>query len=181
MDRKIVKISKFLSYVLRHRPKAIGLEMNPQGWVSVEDLLSAANKAGVPLNRCLLQEVVERNDKKRFSFSENGRWIRANQGHSIDVDLGLRPRKPPEQLYHGTTQRFVKSIKQKGLLKGNRRHVHLSKDVDTAMKVGQRHGRPVVLTVLSGEMYRAGHTFYLSENGIWLTDCVKPQYLIFPE
>lgn len=180
MDKKLVKISKFISLVLRHEPQAIGLTLDEHGWVSVADLLERSNKAGVPINRDLLNEIVETNDKKRFAFSADSTKIRANQGHSVEIDLALPPQIPPELLYHGTATRFVESIRAEGLNPRARQHVHLSRDEATALKVGQRHGTPVVLTVRAGDMQRAGRQFFCSENGVWLTENVPPEYITIP-
>jgi putative RNA 2'-phosphotransferase len=181
MNKELVEISKFLSLVLRHKPQAIGITLDAEGWVAVDELLAAAGRHGQAITRQQLQEVVATNDKKRFSFSPDGQRIRANQGHSVDVDLGLAPCNPPELLYHGTVRRFLDSIRAKGLLRGSRRHVHLSLDQETAARVGQRRGRPVVLVIEAGRMHRDGHPFYQSENGVWLTEAVPPEYLRFPE
>lgn len=177
MTQSLVKTSKFLSLVLRHEPNKIGLTLDPAGWVAVNELLSACAAYGVNLNRALLETVVRQNDKQRFSFSEDGTRIRANQGHSVEIELGYAPAPPPELLYHGTATRFLASIRQQGLLKGARHHVHLSADVETATRVGQRHGPPVVLTVNAAAMQQAGYTFYLSANGVWLIEHVPPDYL----
>lgn len=179
MDNRLVKISKFMSLVLRHKPEKIGLRLSESGWASVEELIEAARRRGVEFTLEELQNVVASNDKKRFSLSEDGLRIRANQGHSIDVDLGFSPVAPPEILYHGTAERFLTSIKQLGLIKGKRHHVHLSADPDTAAQVGQRHGKPVVLRVEAGRMYLDGFVFYLSANGVWLTESAPVQYLVF--
>jgi putative RNA 2'-phosphotransferase len=179
MSERAVKISKFLSLVLRHRPEKIGLELDESGWAPVERLIEASRNHGVEFTLEELQNVVAGNDKKRFSLSDDGLWIRANQGHSIKVELGYAPTVPPEILYHGTAERFLASIKQQGLIKGRRHHVHLSADVDTAKKVGQRHGRPVVLRVEAGLMQRDGFIFYLSANGVWLAEFVPVRYLVF--
>jgi putative RNA 2'-phosphotransferase len=179
MSERTIRISKFLSLVLRHQPEKIGLEPDESGWVLVERLIEASRKYGVEFTLEELQNVVASNDKNRFSLSGDGLWIRANQGHSIKVELGYAPTVPPEILYHGTAERFLASIKQQGLIKGRRHHVHLSSDVETATKVGQRHGRPVVLRVEAGLMHRDGFVFYLSANGVWLTEHAPVQYLVF--
>jgi putative RNA 2'-phosphotransferase len=176
-----IQVSKFLSLVLRHKPEAIGLTLDQNGWAKVEDLLRLANSTGRRLTRPLLEHVVAENDKQRFAFSDDGQHIRANQGHSIAVDLALAPSAPPAVLYHGTAARFVASIRARGLHAGNRRHVHLSRDVATATQVGQRHGKPVVLVVRAEEMSAAGHTFFLAANGVWLTERVPVEFLMFPE
>src|SRR5215468_7478804 len=154
MDDRAVRISKFLSLVLRHQPEKIGLSLDQSGWASVERLIEASIRRGFDFTREELQNVVDGNDKKRFSLSEDGLWIRANQGHSIEVELGYAGAAPPEILYHGTAERFLTSIKQQGLIRGKRHHVHLSADADVAAKVGRRHGRPVILRVKAGSMHR---------------------------
>jgi putative RNA 2'-phosphotransferase len=177
MKDRTVKTSKFLSLVLRHKPEEIGLNLDSQGWVLVSLLLQACNSHGFPLSYEELQEVVKTNDKQRFSFSEDRQLIRANQGHSIKVGLGYEAVEPPETLYHGTAARFLGSIEVEGIRKGKRHHVHLSRDIVTAIKVGQRHGKVVVLEVASGKMHRGGRNFYLSENGVWLMEYVPPEYI----
>jgi len=179
MNPQAAKISKFLSLVLRHESERIGIALDPAGWVSVDDLLAACRAHGNAISLEQLQEVVADNDKKRFSFSEDGGLIRANQGHSVEVELGYQPATPPETLFHGTAERFLASIKEQGLLKGQRHHVHLSADIETATKVGQRHGKPIVLHVDSGKMQQDGFIFYLSTNGVWLTEHVPVSYLVF--
>jgi putative RNA 2'-phosphotransferase len=177
MDKRLVTVSKYLAKHLRHAPKELGLTLQPGGWVSVDDLLDAARKHGFPISYDELVECVETNDKQRFAFDASGELIRANQGHSVEVDLQLEEREPPVMLYHGTVERFLPLILSEGLNKGKRHHVHLSKDTETARKVGARRGNPVVLTVEAGRMHRDGHTFFLSANGVWLTDAVPPVYL----
>jgi putative RNA 2'-phosphotransferase len=177
MQDRMVKISKFLSLVLRHQPDKIGLKLDSAGWVSVEKLLKACQNHGFPLTKNELEAVVTGSDKQRFSFSDDRLLIRANQGHSVDVDLGYQPIAPPEELYHGTVERFLISILDSGLSKGRRHHVHLSADLETAQKVGARRGVPVILRVMSGWMNRDGYLFFRSENGVWLTDNVPPAYL----
>lgn len=169
--------SKFLSLVLRHRPDLIGLTLDSEGWTSIEDLLARAAQHGTPISRIELDDIVATSDKKRFAISDDGLRIRANQGHSIDVDLKLAPLTPPDLLYHGTVDKFIDSIRCKGLIKGQRHHVHLSADLATAELVGQRRGKPVILTVLAGEMAKTGMAFFRSENGVWLTDHVPPAYI----
>ena len=171
------EISKFLSYVLRHAPESIALELDAQGWASVDDLLRQAGKAGKIFSREELQDVVDTNDKKRFAFSTDGARIRASQGHSVSVDLGLVTTAPPLLLYHGTATRFLDSILREGLKPGSRQKVHLSADVETAIAVGKRHGKPVVLRVASGEMHRQGVPFWRADNGVWLTDAVPSSHL----
>ena len=178
-NKNLIKTSKFLSLVLRHAPEKIGLALDENGWADVLDLMERAGIQGVQLDRALLDEIVSTNDKKRFAFSADGVKIRATQGHSVDIELALEPRQPPEILYHGTATRFIDSIKAQGLHSGERQHVHLSNDEATAIKVGQRHGKPVVLTIRSGEMHRGGKAFFLSENGVWLTAKVPAEYIGF--
>ena len=176
MNKRLVKTSKFLSLVLRHKPQTIGLELDDQGWASVDELIAAAGKQGTKLRSELIEEVVATNDKKRFALSEDGSRIRANQGHSVKVDLGLEPVAPPEFLYHGTATRFMASIRTQGLKPSGRHHVHLSPDRETAVKVGSRRGVPVVLRVEAGRMHAEGTVFYCSDNGVWLTDRVPPEF-----
>jgi putative RNA 2'-phosphotransferase len=171
------EISKFLSYVLRHDPASIGLMLDPQGWVDVNDLLARATKSGRGLDRTTLHRVVAENDKKRFTLSEDGDRIRAAQGHSVKVELGLSPVDPPTVLYHGTADRFIDSILREGLRPQSRQQVHLSLDVATATAVGTRHGRPIVLLIDAAAMHRNGRLFYRADNGVWLTDEVPPNYI----
>ncbi len=177
MDRRLITISKYLAKYLRHSPHKIGLTLQPGGWVPVVDLLVAAREHGVLISYDDLIECVKTNDKQRFAFNEAGDLIRANQGHSVKVDLQLEEQEPPETLYHGTVECFMSSILKDGLIRGKRHHVHLSKDVETATKVGARRGKPVILKVDSGRMHQDGHKFFLSANGVWLTDTVPPSYL----
>jgi putative RNA 2'-phosphotransferase len=180
-DKRNVKVSKFLSLVLRHEPETAGISLDTNGWVTVEQLLDGCNKKGFAISLGELQEVVATNSKKRFSFNADGTKIRANQGHSVEVDLDYKSMVPPAQLFHGTATRFLDSIRAQGLLKQQRHHVHLSAEFETALKVGQRHGKPLVLTVKSGEMHAEGIVFYQSANGVWLTETVAARFLIFPE
>jgi putative RNA 2'-phosphotransferase len=177
MSASIVSTSKFLSLILRHKPAEIGPSLDSNGWADIDELLRLTAAKGKPLTRAIIDEIVATNDKKRFFISTDGTKIRANQGHSISVELGLPSREPPAMLFHGTATRFVESIQKQGLLKGNRQHVHLSADEETAVKVGQRHGMPVVLQIASIEMQRAGHLFYLSANGVWPTEHVPPAFI----
>lgn len=180
MDALLVRISKFVSKVLRHAPESVGLRLDEAGWVDVDDLLAAAKGAGVALDRPTLERVVADNDKQRFALSPDGRRIRASQGHSVTVELGLAPLEPPDVLFHGTADRNLDSIRAQGLVPGRRTHVHLSADEATAVNVGRRHGRPVVLRVRAGGMHRAGHPFYRSDNGVWLTAAVPPVHIDIP-
>jgi putative RNA 2'-phosphotransferase len=166
------KTSKFLAKVLRHSPEKYGLTLEPGGWVPINDLLK---KTGI--DRTTLERVVANNDKKRYGFNETGDKIRANQGHSVEVDLQLEPMIPPDVLFHGTAERTVPLIMQSGIQRMNRSHVHLSMELDTAVKVGQRHGRPVVLQVAAYEMHTAGFVFYRADNGVWLTEHVPVDYI----
>ncbi|MCA8830008.1 RNA 2'-phosphotransferase [Hymenobacter pini] len=172
-----IHLSKLLSYALRHHPQELDLTLDAQGWVSVDELLTALQTRDASITLARLQEVVADNDKKRFAFSEDGRRLRASQGHSVAVDLGLTPVVPPETLYHGTATRFLQTILSEGLRPGSRQHVHLSPDQVTAEAVGRRHGKPVILAVSAGRMHQAGAEFYQSANGVWLTAAVPPQYL----
>jgi putative RNA 2'-phosphotransferase len=172
-----VQLSKFLSFVLRHKPDAIGLALDPQGWASIDELIEKGNASGTALNRDDLLRVVETSDKKRFSISADGLRIRAAQGHSVSVELGLAPKEPPPILYHGTATRFVESILSEGLKPQARQQVHLSLDEATARSVGQRHGKPVIFNVDAARMHAQGFSFYLADNGVWLTDHVPPQFL----
>lgn len=177
MDKRSIRISKYLSKYLRHAPHELGLTLRPGGWVAVDDLLDATRKQGFLISYDELVACVETSDKQRFSFDDTGALIRANQGHSVEVDLHLEEREPPEVLYHGTGERFLPSILAEGVKKGQRHHVHLSRDAETARKVGARRGPPVVLAVDARGMQRDGHPFFLSANGVWLTDAVPPGYL----
>jgi putative RNA 2'-phosphotransferase len=174
---RLVRTSKFLSLHLRHRPERLGLALEPGGWVSVDALLTAAARHGYPISLAELEEVVARNDKQRFSFDASRTRIRANQGHSVPVDLELEPVEPPPVLYHGTGERNVPRIEHAGLRKMRRHHVHLSPDRETARRVGARHGRPVVFEVDAAAMRAAGHEFFRSANGVWLVEVVPARYL----
>lgn len=176
-DSRLVRISKFLSYHLRHRPDQLGLTLETGGWVVVDDLLIASQKQGFTIFPHELKEVVVKNDKQRFSFNHDHTKIRANQGHSIPIDLQLVVQTPPAVLYHGTAEKFLSAILNKGLQKMSRHHVHLSADLETAKKVGMRHGHPVILTINTPGMMEAGYEFYCSENNVWLVDSVPPEYL----
>lgn len=177
MKKELVKKSKFLSLVLRHDPAASGLHLDAEGWCEVSALLQGSQTAGIPISLDELIEIVKTNEKKRFMLDDGAKRIRANQGHSVKVDLGLTKKVPPSVLYHGTTTRFMDSIQSEGLKKMKRHHVHLSSDIETAKKVGMRHGKVLILRVDSDRMCHDGYSFYLSENNVWLVDEVPPHYL----
>ena len=173
MEKELKKTSKYLSYLLRHKPDSIGLKLDDSGWAPIEDLL---NLTGI--TREVLDEVVFTNDKQRFAFSPDGKRIRANQGHSVSgVELDLAPRQPPDTLYHGTVEKFLAAIRESGLQKMERHHVHLSATMDTARNVGSRRGKPVVLVINAAQMHNEGIEFYLSANGVWLTEIVPYKYV----
>lgn len=176
-ENRLILISKYLSYHLRHHPEKLGLKLASGGWVPVRELLAACQQKSFTLDLHELQEVVARNDKKRFSFDSTGTLIRANQGHSVNVDLQLQEQTPPEVLYHGTGKQFISSILNQGLCKMSRHYVHLSADKETARKVGTRHGKPAIFAVASAIMHNNGYTFYCSDNNVWLVDHVPPEYL----
>jgi putative RNA 2'-phosphotransferase len=178
MNKRLVSVSKFLSLVLRHQPGVVGMQLDDEGWLSIDKLIANANERGNDITLDLLHEVVATNDKKRFALSDDGLRIRANQGHSVaNVELNLQPTKPPELLYHGTVAVFMDSIRQSGLHKRSRNHVHLSADHLTAVKVAQRRGTPIILTVEAAKMNEAGHKFFLSANGVWLTNAVPKTFI----
>ncbi|MCM2131786.1 RNA 2'-phosphotransferase [Larsenimonas rhizosphaerae] len=172
------EVSRFLSYVLRHEPQSIGLQLDSEGWADVESLIAGAAKDGRVLDIGLIQAVVSSSDKKRFSISDDGQHIRAVQGHSTaSVNLQHVGKEPPEFLYHGTATRFLESIQQQGLIAGSRHHVHLSQNITTAITVGQRHGKPVVLKIKALRMHQKGFKFFQAENGVWLTSHVPEKFL----
>lgn len=176
-DKQLTHISKFLSLVLRHKPDAIGIQLDQNGWTDVNELIEKANKYGIQFDREILNHIVATNSKKRFAFDELLYKIRASQGHSVEVELGYTNQRPPEILFHGTDEKSVQSILKTGLEKRNRQHVHLSNDIETAVKVGQRHGKPSVFKVLAEQMYNDNFQFFISINGVWLTDNVPTKYL----
>jgi len=178
MSKSLTTTSKFLSLVLRHKPEEIGLHLNEEGWANVSELLEKAAQHGMTISFALLEEVVNTNDKKRFAFNADKSHIRANQGHSVDINLNLQAVEPPAILYHGTATRFLDSIKEKGLLAGERQHVHLSANQEVAVSVGKRHGKPVIITVNAQQMAKDGLLFYRSDNGVWLTEKVPVGYLM---
>lgn len=171
-----VKIGKYISLILRHKPWVIGIELDKNGWADTKELIEGVSKKYPDFNMEQLEYIVFNNDKKRYSFNEDKSKIRARQGHSINVDVELKEAEPPKFLYHGTAQRFLDSIMCDGLVPKSRLYVHLSKDEETAEKVGKRHGKPVVLKIETGRMAEDGFKFYLSENEVWLTKTVPPQY-----
>lgn len=180
MNEKITKdISKFLSLVLRHAPEKIELQIDENGWITVNELIKQCNKFHKKIDLELLNYVVETNDKKRFAFNDDKTKIRASQGHSISVDLNIETIIPPDFLFHGTVDEFIMSIKKEGLKKMSRQHVHLSQIEETAIKVGSRRGKPIILIVNSKQMHLDGFVFYLSENRVWLTDGVPAKYITF--
>ena len=181
MDRSLTHLSKWMSLVLRHEPAKFGVGLDEAGWTRVDDLLAAAARAGVPLDNATLRRVVAENGKQRFALNPDGTMIRASQGHSVEVELGLEPVEPPPVLFHGTATRFLDSIRREGLVPGSRRHVHLSADEETATAVGARHGRPAVLRIDAARVHADGHRFFRSANGVWLTAAVPADYLRFPD
>jgi putative RNA 2'-phosphotransferase len=176
-DKLLNDLSKYLSFILRHQPQSIGLTLDEKGWANTEDLIEKATANGKVFNYETLLRVVETNKKKRFTLSDDGRKIRAAQGHSIDINLGLEPKEPPAVLYHGTATRFLDSILKVGLQPQSRQQVHLSTTEETARNVGQRHGKAVVLKIEALLMYQQGFKFFKADNGVWLTDHVPPEFL----
>ena len=176
-DKQITHISKFLSLVLRHQPETIGIQLDQSGWTDITELIEKSNNYGIKFDREILDHIVATNSKKRFAFNDTLDKIRASQGHSIKIELGYTNQKPPEILFHGTGEKFVQSILEIGLEKRTRQHVHLSSDLNTAIKVGQRHGKPFVFKVFAEQMYSDNFLFFISENGVWLTDNVPTKYL----
>lgn len=177
-EARTVKVSKYLARHLRHQPERIGITLDAHGWVPIDELLRAAARHHFAFTRAELDHVALSNDKQRFAVE--GDRIRASQGHTVGVDLGLPPAEPPAYLYHGTVSRAMDAIRAEGLRPMNRTHVHLSPDRETATRVGARRGRPVVLSVDAGAMHRAGHTFRVSANGVWLTSAVPAAFLRLP-
>ncbi|MBX6386709.1 MAG: RNA 2'-phosphotransferase [Microbispora sp.] len=177
-EQRLVRVSKYLAKHLRHQPERIGIELDAHGWVRIDVLLDAAAAHGFPISRTELEQVVAGNDKRRYMIE--GDRIRANQGHTVPVDLGLPVVEPPPILYHGTVARNVPAIRVEGLRPMGRHHVHLSPDRETATRVGARRGKPVVLVVDAAEMYGAGHEFRVSANGVWLVDHVPPRFIRWP-
>lgn len=176
-EKEINNLSKFLSLILRHKPETIGIELDENGWVNTNILLEKYNQHSHKIDFETLKFIVETNNKKRFSFSDNFEKIRANQGHSLDIELGYLATKPPRILYHGTAEKNVNSILLHGLDKRNRHHVHLSQDIETAINVGKRHGKPFIFEILSEKMSNNKFEFFVSENGVWLTENVPVKYI----
>lgn len=177
MKENLVGISKFLSLILRHQPETIGLTLDANGWADLDELIAKARAHGRRLDEAVIREVVASNDKQRFALDDVGRRIRANQGHSVSIEIGLQPLAPPDVLFHGTATRFLEAIRREGLKPMNRQHVHLSLDLDTAVNVGSRHGKPLVLRVRAAELATAGQAFFRSENGVWLTTAIAPAFI----
>lgn len=171
------QLSKFLSLVLRHKPEEVGIELDPNGWTNVKELIQKMNSHGKQIDLETLEIIIETNNKRRFSFNGDKSLVRANQGHSVEVDLGYSTKVPPKKLFHGTGAKYVESIYETGIQKRNRHHVHLSKDVETAISVGQRHGKAVIFEILSHEMFKEGFEFFESENGVWLTDEIPVRFM----
>ena len=170
------EVSKFIALILRHKPETIGISLDEHGWANVDELVAGINRT-TPFDLEMLEEIVSTDNKQRYSFNEDKTLIRANQGHSIPVDVELEECMPPEYLWHGTGEKYVQSIDKEGLIPKSRLYVHLSVNIDTATKVGQRHGRSVIYKVNALKMHEEGYKFYLSKNGVWLTKCVPIQYL----
>lgn len=175
--KQLTHISKFLSLVLRHQPEIIGIQLDKNGWTDVKVLIEKSNDYGVKFDSETLNQIVATNPKKRFAFNESLDKIRASQGHSVEIELGYTNQKPPKILFHGTAEKYVQSISDTGLVKRDRQHVHLSSDLETAIKVGQRHGKPFVFKVFAEQMYNDSFQFFISDNGVWLTDNVPTKYL----
>ncbi len=173
----LTNLSRYMSLILRHKPEVIEITLDEHGWASVNDLICGIEKNNPGFNMDILEQIVRTDSKQRYSFNDDKSLIRANQGHSVNVDVELKEKEPPEYLYHGTGEKYVKSINQDGLIPKSRLYVHLSKDIKTAENVGRRHGKEIVYRIDSGQMYRDGYKFYLSENGVWLTKEVPVKYL----
>ncbi len=181
MRNSLKRASKFMSLILRHKPQAIGAELDDNGWLDVEVLLAGMRKRGHRIDKMILREIVVTNEKKRFAFNIDKTKIRASQGHSLEVDVEMPETEPPEFLYHGTVDKFMDAIKEKGLLPMTRQHVHLSQDKETAINVGGRRGKPIILSVRTGDMFKDGKIFYLSANNVWLTEDVPSEYIEFKD
>jgi putative RNA 2'-phosphotransferase len=177
-EKENTKLSKLLSYILRHKPEAYEIILDENGYTNVDELINKLNAHNENISFEILQHIVDTNNKKRFAFNDDLTKIRASQGHSVDVELGYTEKQPPEILYHGTVEKFLALILKDGLQKMQRHHVHLSADKATAMKVAERRGKPIILEIKSGKMFSAGYKFYLSDNGVWLTDFVPVNFII---
>ena len=174
----IEKLSKFISLILRHKPEEVGITLDDFGWAKVEDLINGINNSGRRIDKEILEEIVRTDNKQRYSFNEDKTKIRANQGHSIPVKVDLKELEPPETLYHGTATKSLKGIQKQGIKSMSRLYVHLSKDFETAKQVGTRHGECVILVINAKRMYEDGIKFYLSENGVWLTEYIDTKYIL---
>lgn len=172
-----IELGKFISLILRHKPEVIGITLDENGWADTKELLSGINASGRYIDLTILERIVRENNKKRYSFNGDKTKIRANQGHSVHVDVEMKEMLPPNELYHGTADRFLESIREKGILKMNRQYVHLSADVETAKTVGKRHGKPVVLVIDTRKMVEDGYHFWLSDNGVWQSEEIKWEYV----
>lgn len=177
LESKDVELGKFISLILRHKPQVIGITLDQNGWADTQELLAGINASGRYIDMEILERIVRENNKKRYSFNEDKSRIRANQGHSISVNVEMKEMTPPDELYHGTADRFLDSIREKGILKMNRQYVHLSADAETAKIVGKRHGKPVVLVIDTKKMAEDGYTFCLSDNGVWQSEDIKWEYV----
>lgn len=181
MNKDDLRLSKFLSLILRHKPQIIGLKLDESGWCNIDELITKINKSGRKITRENLNKIVDTDSKSRYAISPDGLKIRANQGHSIKVNIKFTEVNPPMKLYHGTVNKYIESIKNKGLIKKDRLYVHLSDNIETAIKVGQRRGKAVVLEINSSKMYEDGYKFYISENNVWLCEYVPAMYIKFDE
>lgn len=173
----LVKMGKYISLILRHKPELINLKIDEHGWANVDDLLKGINNSGRYISKEILDIIVNTNNKKRYQYNNDHTKIRANQGHSIKVDVELQEKVPPNILYHGTAQKYLDKIRESGIRKMNRLHVHLSKDIETAINVGKRHGQPIVLVINTEAMIKDGFKFYYSNNGVWLCDDIDYSYV----
>ncbi|MFA1719042.1 RNA 2'-phosphotransferase [Clostridioides difficile] len=171
------KLSIFISLILRHKPETIGIKLDDYGYADVNELIEKINNTGRNINIEILEQIVKEDNKQRYSFNDDRSKIRANQGHSINVNVELRELEPPKYLYHGTATRFLDNIKNEGIIKQSRLYIHLSRDIDIAVKVGKRHGTPVILKINTGKMYENGYKFYLSENNVWLCEYIPFKYV----
>ena len=172
----LTKVSKFIALILRHKPETIGITLDKHGWANVQELIDGVSKK-YPIDMDILEEIVRTDEKQRYSFNKDHTRIRANQGHSVPVDVELEEVEPPAYLFHGTAEKYTGLIERDGLIPKSRLHVHLSKDVETAIEIGKRHGDPVIYLVDSGKMHKQGYKFYCSVNGVWLTDKVPVEFL----